>query len=464
MAREDMPYDDLNRFLSDLRDNGDLIEIAEETNPRFEMGALLRLLGEREGPAALFRNVRGFPGQNVAGNLLGHRRRIAQALGVREEEIAETYVARKNRRVPPVLVPDGPVLQVSLPTREIDLPLLLPAFTHHERDASPYLTCAVTFARDPETGRQSMGMHRIQIQSGRTMGICLATPPLSRFLRRAWELNRPLEVAVVIGPDPAVLIASVSRVPGGEDKMEIAGGFRRKPVVMVRCRSVDLHVPAHAQYLIEGIVEPGVLAHEGAFGDSTGTYVEAESPVIAVTAFSRREHAVYEALQTWSSEDDALLNLCFGSDLLEEVQKEYPFIRDLNLVPGTLCGQAIASVAPCPRPLRRAAMIALLTRNPFVKRVILVDEDVDIRNMREVQWALTMRFQADEDLLLLPGVQGSVIDPSTREDGSTCKAGLDATFARERAGVFEKIKVPPESQARARRILEKALGRPGRGS
>ena len=452
-------FDDLNSFLTALGETEDLVEISEEVDPKFEIGEILRLLGEREGPAALFSKVRGYSGKPIAGNMVGHRRRLALSFGVPEDELTATYLERKNGRIPPVFIQEAPVKQTSFPPEEIDLLQILPALTHHEKDASPYVTCAVTFARDIQTGRQSMGMHRIQVQSEKTLGICLATPPLSHFLQKAWKDNRPLEVAVVIGPDPAVLIASVTRCPGGEDKVEIAGGFKQKAVEMVSCDTVALRVPGSAQYLIEGTIRPGHLAHEGVFGDSSGTYVEAESPVIQVTSVSHRENPIYQALQTWSTEDNALLNLCFGSDLLEEVRKDHPFIRDLHLVAGTLCGQAIASVSPCSRPMRRSGLLALLTRNPFVKTAILVDEDVDIRNLQEVMWAVTTRFQADRDLLLLPGVQGSVIDPSSGTDGSSCKVGMDATFSRETAGIFQKIKIPPESQRRARQVLEIVLKR-----
>lgn len=452
-------YDDLNRFLAALRETGDLIEITEEVDPNFEIGAVLKLLGEREGPAALFPKVRGHPGKTIAGNVVGHRRRIALAFGVQEDELAAAYLERKNNRIPPVLVKEGPVKETSLRPHEIDLFQVLPALTHHEKDASPYLTCAVTFARDPQSGGQSMGMHRIQVQSERTLGICLGTPPLSHFLQRAWQQNRPLEVAVVIGLDPAVLTASVTRCPGGVDKIEIAGGFKRKAVEMVPSNTVDLRVPGSAQYSIEGTIHPGHLANEGIFGDSSGTYVEAQSPVIQVTSVSRRKDPIYQALQTWSSEDDALLNLCFGSDLLEDVRRDHPFVRDLHLVTGTVCGQVVAALSPCSAPLRRSAMVALLTRNPFVKTAIVVDEDIDIRNPREVTWVLTNRFQADRDLLLLPGVPGSMIDPSASADGSSCKVGMDATFDRDRASLFQKIRVPAEAQRRAEEILEQVLNR-----
>ena len=127
------------------------------------------------------------------------------------------------------------------------------------------------------------------------------------------------------------------------------------------------------------------------------------------------------------------------------------------MITGTVCAHAIVSVTSCPQPLLRTAMVAVLTRNPFIKMVIVVDEDIDIRNQREVQWAIATRFQADRDLILIPGVQGSVIDPSASPEGSSSKIGMDATFPKERLSVFEKITLPAESKKRAIELLDKAL-------
>jgi 2,5-furandicarboxylate decarboxylase 1 len=450
-------FDDLNSFLEVLRQEKDLVEISEQMSPRFEIGAFLRELGEGPGHAALFKDVEGFPGCLIAGNLLGHRRRIALAFGVEKEEVASTYLTRKHHRVPPVLVNDGPLKEITVDSGSVDLLQILPALTHHEKDASPYLTCAVSFAKDPESGKQSMGMHRIQIQGGKALSVHLATPPLSRFLEGSWKLNKPLEVAIVIGPDPAVLMASVSRVPEGDDKIDIAGGFRQRPVEMIECETVALTVPAHAQYLVEGTIEPGDMVPEGVFGDSTGTYVKAESPLIRVTSVSHRKNPIYQALQPWSSEDDALLNLCFGSDLMDEVKRDYPFVLDIHMISGTVFAHLVVSVDKCSGPARRSAMVALLNGNPFVKRVIVVDGDINIRNPREVEWAMATRFQPDRDLLLLPEVQGSMIDPSAFPHGVTCKRGMDATFSKKRIDLFEKVSVPVESEKRAKGILNRAV-------
>jgi 2,5-furandicarboxylate decarboxylase 1 len=415
-------YDDLKDLVGSLREDNDLVEIAEEVSPRYEVGAILGALGEEGGPAALFTNVAGFPGKPIAGNILGHRRRLAKAFGVKDSELSDAFLERKVQRIAPVEVQHTP---------------------------------AVTLARDPERGHQSMGLHRIQVRSERSLGIYLATPPLSHFLQRAWEMEKALEVAVVIGPDPAVLVGSVIWCPDGYDKLDIAGGLRQKAVEVVACDTVDLRVPAYSQYVIEGRIEPGDVASEGTFGESSGIYAEGDkSPVIRVAQVSHREAPLYQALQTWSAEDDALLNLCYGSVLLADLRKEFPFVRDLHIITGTVCAHVIVSVSSHERPMIRSAISAALTRNPFVKMVIAVSEDIDIRNHREVEWAVATRFQADRDLILIPGLQGSVIDPSASADGSSCKIGMDATYPKEREKSYQKIAVPAGILKRAREIVD----------
>jgi 2,5-furandicarboxylate decarboxylase 1 len=222
---------------------------------------------------------------------------------------------------------------------------------------------------------------------------------------------------------------------------------------------VDLLVPAQAQYLVEGVIQPGEIAPEGVFGESSGVYVHgAQSPVIRVQDLFHREKPLFQALQPWTSEDDTLINLCFGSGLLEELRKKFGFVKDLQLIAGTVGAHAVISVADGRRPVVRSALTALFTLNPFIKMAIVVDDDIDPRNYREVEWAVANRFQADRDLIILPGLQGSVIDPSAGADASVCKVGIDATFPKDRIDSYQKINVPEKSHRRALHILERASG------
>jgi len=434
-------YEDLGDFLDVLRDDGDLLEIDEEVDPRFEMGAVLRVVAAREGPAVLFTNVARSAGKIVAGNVLGHRRRAARVFGVGEADLVQTYLCRRKERIPPERTESAPVLAVQAGGDDPDLLEALPALTHHEKDSSPYLTCGVTLARDLETGKQSMGLHRIQIQSKNRMAIYLASPPLSFFLEKAKRLNRPLEVATVLGVDPAVLLASVTWSPEGNDKLEIAGAFRGKPVEVVRCRTVDLLVPARAQFLLEGVIQPGETASEGVFGESSGIYVQgSQSPVIRVQAVFHSKRPIFQALQPWTMEDDILFNLCFGSDLLDDLRKRFGFVKDLHLIAGTVGAHAVISVDENRKPLIRSALAALMTGR-HIKMAIVVNSDINIREPREVAWAMATRFQGDRDLIIMPGLHGLVIDPSAGEDASVCKVGIDATFPKGKSDTYQRINV-----------------------
>lgn len=445
--------EDLNEFIRTLDQKGDLIRVDQEMDTRLEIAHMLRVLGDRQGPAALFTNVRARPGARIVGNVLA-RRRIALALGTDEVHLAGTFVERVSKRIPPVRVESGPVKQVVIRSTHVDLNELLPALIHHEKDTAPYITCAVTFARDPESGLQSMGLHRIQVLSPNTLTICLASPPLADFLARAHAKGRSLEVAVVLGVDPATLIASVVWSPSGTDKLEIAGALRLRPVAVTRAETVDLVVPAEAQYVIEGTIDPGALAEEKQFGDSSGIYVgNVISPLIRCTAVTCRTEPLFQALQTWSAEDDSLFDLCFGSKMLRDASQIFPFILDVSLAKGTCACQANVTMAPTSDASRRAAICYILSANPFIKSVIALDDDIDPRNPEEVQWALATRFQADRDLITLPSMQGSVIDPSAGEGAVTCKTGLDATYPRQKRAQFEKIDVPTEVKQRVARIL-----------
>lgn len=453
------PYDGLKDFIAALSREGDLIEIEDEVNCRLEIAAILESLGQKGGPAAVFKKVKNHSGTVVAGNILGHRRRMAKALGVSVAEMGRFFLAGKSRRIAPVEIKTAPVREFVYRGNEVNIARDMPVLFHHEKDTSPYMTCAVTFAKDPKGGGQSMGMHRVQVRAERTLAICLATPPLSRFLKEASDTGKPLEVAVTIGLDPALLIASVASCPEGEDKIEIAGALRQKPVEMIKCQTVDLRVPAYAQYVLEGTIQPGNQAREGTFGESSGIYVrEVESPLIDVNVLYHQKDPVYQALQPWSSEDNEYFNLCFGADIMARLQRDFPFVVDVYLAPCTISGIVLLSVkAFSPAALVRSAVAAALTASPFIKMVIAVDEDVDLRDPRQVDWALATRFQADRDLIILPGVYGSVIDPSVSADGASCKVGFDATIPGKPREVFERITIPTEIQHRAKELLNKAV-------
>jgi 2,5-furandicarboxylate decarboxylase 1 len=439
-----MAHLDLRGFLDDLGD--DLIRVGEPYDPRFEVAALLSEV-QASGKAVLCENVKGRPGARIAGNLLSSRRLAARALGTSEDKLVDTYVARSTRRVPPVPAREAPVQEV-VHRRPDDVGALLPLLTHYEQDAAPFLTCGVVLARDPATGQRGMGIHRMMFKGGRRFGILLANPPLSQFLANAEASGKPLEVAVALGVDPAMLIAAVVKTgPLGPDKMDIAGSLRGAPVELVRGVTVDLEVPARAEVVLEGRVLPGVREPEGPFGENTGYYFSNTSPVVEIDAVTHREDFIFPALVPWTADVDTLLALAGGAELLGQLKGLVRGVVDLDIVPGTCSFAATVAVRDCPPHEVRRLIHLALNLDRRLKSVTVVDDDVDIRNPREVAWALATRFQAHRDLVVLDGMEGYVIDPSSA-GGTGAKMGFNAT--RGAGATFDKIAIPSAAVARAR--------------
>ncbi|MCM2251649.1 MAG: UbiD family decarboxylase [Ramlibacter sp.] len=442
-----MSYTDLRAFLSDL--GGDLLRIERAFEPRHEMAALLRAMPAKS-PAVLFENVTGYPGARVAGNLIASRRRMALALGTSEDKLSETYLQRTRTGIAPVHTRQAPVKEV-VHAAPADLLSLLPILTHYEKDAAPFITTGMVLCRDPKTERRGMGIHRMMAKGGNRLGIFLSNPPLSQFHANAEADGKPLEIAVALGVEPAILVASVVKSgPVGPDKMAIAGALRGAPVEMIRAETVDVDVPARAEIIIEGRVLPGVREPEGPFGENTGYYFSNVSPVVEVTAVTHRRDFIYPALCPWTEDVDTLLSLAAGTELLGQLRSQVAGVADLDLTAGTCSFSAVISVSKAkPTEVRRLIHLAL-TMDRRLKLVTVVDDDVDIRDPREVAWALATRFQPDRDTVILSGMEGYVIDPSC--GGATgSRIGMDAT--RGSGPEFDRITIPAAAAAKARAVM-----------
>jgi 2,5-furandicarboxylate decarboxylase 1 len=443
-----MGHRDLRSFLDGL---DDLIRVREPLDPKFEIAALLK---QAQGRAVLFEQVAGYPGVRIAGNLLSSRRLAAHALGTTEEGLIDAYVERSVKSVAPVQAAEVPAQEV-VHRDPADVGALLPLMTHHEKDAAPFLTCGMVLARDPVSGMRGMGVHRMMYKGksggGNRFGILLANPPLSLYLANAEREGRPLEVAVALGLDPAVFIASIVKTgPLGPDKMEIAGALAGAPVELARALTVDVEIPARAEVILEGRVLPGVREPEGPFGENTGAYFTNDSPVIEVSAVTHRKDFIFPALVPWTADVDTLLQLAGGAELLGQLQGLVRGVVDLELVPGTSSFAAVIAVRNCPSHEVRRLIHLALNLDRRLKVLTVVDDDVNLRDPREVAWAMSTRFRPERDTVVVNGLEGYIIDPSSA-GGSGSKIGFDAT--RGAGAQFDKIAMPPAAAARARAVL-----------
>ena len=297
-------FSDLNGFIRHLEDHGELVRVKERLSPLHEIPAAIRFIDQKWRSAALFEEVQGYD-VPVIGNLLGNRKRLEMALSAGDDLITQ-YLNRTNRPIKPVIRKEGPVKEVVL-TGHIDILKSMPVLTHHEKDAGPYLTSAVTIAKDPDTGVRGMGIHRIQVKGKNRVGILLASPPLSHFFKRFEERGKPMEVAIVVGMDPITFFSSVIWAPKGIDKFDLAGGLKGEAIELVSCESVDLEVPARAEFVLEGKVLPNKREKEGPFGESTGVYLTYDNPVAEIDVITHRQTPIYHALMPFTNEESVLM-------------------------------------------------------------------------------------------------------------------------------------------------------------
>lgn len=449
----------LRDFIKVLRKEGELLSLSKPFDPKYEISAIISELGKRKAPAVLFRKAKGFE-ISVIGNLFGTVRRLALALGIEEDRLIEDVIPRLENRITPVLISENPAEQVRVPTGKLDLLKILPALTHYSKDSGPYITSGISSARDPKTGVTGRGLHRMEVRGKNTLGISLLNPPLADIYAMHRKEGKKMEIATVIGVPPAVFIASIFKVPPDTDKLSVAGGLKGEPVETTMAETVDLDIPAHGEIVIEGYIDPRDKEEDGTLGESSGYYMAfGKSPTIHVTGFKYRKGALYHAVVPWAREVDSLLYLVHGLDFIPKMRKEIPSLRQIHLVPMTFGSHVVMSMDTDHKgEIRRALTLALSFT--MVKKVVVVDVDVDPQDDQEVEWALATRFQADRDLIVIPELRGQPIDPSSRWTGEgflTTKIGLDATRPKKEG--FEKVDVPEEVKRRLSPVLKDLMGR-----
>jgi 2,5-furandicarboxylate decarboxylase 1 len=445
-----MAFSGIKGFVEYLKDHGELLTLSTPLSPKFEIATILSELGKEEAPAILFRKVKGYP-LTIIGNLLGTKKRLSMALGVDHKNLFEEALHKLERKLPPVLVTDRSPKEVITEKGKIDLLKLLPILTHYSNDSGPYITSAITSARDLRNGTIGRGLHRMEVRGRNKLGISLLNPPLSEIFAQYKKESKKMEVATVIGLDPAILIASVFKVPLGTDKLSVAGGLRGKPIPMVKAETVDLDIPA-AEITIEGFIDPKGKEKDGVLGESSGYYMTfPKSPTIHVTAITYQKKACFQAILPWGLEVDNLLSFIHGINFIPKMKKEIPSLQEIHLIPKTFGCHVVMSIkTDDKKEIRRALTFALSFSN--IKKAIIVDVDVEVEDSQEVEWAMATRFQGDKDLMIIPNLRGQPIDPSSREGFLTTKIGIDATKPRKEG--FEKVDVLKEVKSRLVPILK----------
>ncbi|MBI4636673.1 MAG: UbiD family decarboxylase, partial [Candidatus Rokubacteria bacterium] len=318
-----------------------------------------------------------------------------------------------------------------------------------EGDAGPYLTAAISFAKDPTREIWNCAYNRLMPKGRDTTSLHL-TPGkhLLEFHRIAESRGEPLPVAFVIGVHPALALGALAIGSIDEDERAIMGSLLGEPLELVKCVTSDLFVPAHAELVIEAEILPRERAAEGPFGEFTGYSLgERQREVVRVKAVTHRRDALFQDISVAHLDHLLLSTIPMEANLYRAVRAMVPSLRAVRVPAPFTCYVSIEQRVP---GQAKNAILAALGADLYLKRVVVVDEDVDIFDDRQVTWAIATRCQPDRDLTIVTAVRGSDLDPSTREDGLGAKWGVDATAKPSLAAYTPRHRVPPEVWRRIR--------------
>lgn len=480
MSKENIEVYDLRSALELLKTiPGQLNETNEEVNPHAELSGVYRHIGAggtvmrptQEGPAMIFNNITGHENAKIVIGLLASRKRVGYLLGETPERLGLLLNEAVQNPIPPVTIPNEKALCQEVvhyaTDPDFDVRKLVPAPTNTAEDAGPYITLGMCYASNPENGESDVTIHRMCLQSKDEISIFLqpGARHIGFFRELAEAKGQPLPISISIGVDPAIEIGSCFEPPTtplGYDELCVAGAIRKKPVELVKCLTVNERAIANAEYVIEGEILPNVRIKED-INSNTGKAMpefpgycgpaNPELPIIKVKAVTTRKNPIMQTCIGPSEEHVSMAGIPTEASILAMVNKAMPG-KLLNVYCASPGGGKYIAIMQfkksVPSDEGRQRQAALLAFSAFaeLKHVYLVDEDVDCFDLSDVMWAMTTRFQANIDMIPIPGVQCHPLDPSNSPSyshtisarGVACKAIFDCTVPFDQKHRFERAK------------------------
>jgi len=455
---------DLRGFIKILEKRGQLKRISALVDPDMEIAEISNRMLQKGGPGLLFENVKGasFP---VAVNLMGTVERICWAMNMEKPEELETLgkkLSMLQQPKPPKKISQAidfgkvlfdvvkakpgrdffpPCQQVVIQGQDLDLNKL-PLIRPYRGDAGKIITLGLVITKDCETGIPNVGVYRLQLQSQNTMTVhWLSVRGGARHLRKAAERGKKLEVAIALGVDPLIIMAAATPIPVDLSEWLFAGLYGGSGVNLARCKTVDLEVPADSEFVLEGTITPGEVLPDGPFGDHMGYYGGVEdSPLVRFQCMTHRKDPVY--LTTFSGlppKEEAMMAIALNRIYTPILRQQVSEIVDFFLPMEALSYKAaIISIDKAyPGQARRAALAfwSALPQFTYTKFVIVVDKDINVRDPRQVVWAISSKVDPTRDVFILPNTPFDTLDFASEKLGLGGRMGIDAT-----------TKIPPETE------------------
>ena len=474
MMNSFMPINDIHELIEVLDKAGELKRIKTEVDPDLEVAEILRRTMYQNGPALLFENVKGYE-MPILGNAFGSMRRLELALETDDfTEIGKRIADMTKMEIPKGVfnklkkLPELSKMSESFPNSEKSGPVTeiidenptfskIPILKTWHKDAGKFITFGLTASKHPTTGVRNLGVYRIQIVDD--------THALMHWQKHkrgaqheiiSKQKNDRIEVAIIIGGEPATMFSAVAPVPEGLDKYLFAGITRKKGIDTVKCKTVDIEVPANAEIVLEGYVDSSDIRDEGPFGDHTGYYTPKEPyPTFTLTGIMQRKNPIYVTTVVGKPIlEDAYIGKVIERSFLPLIQMIHPEVVDFDMPgAGWFQGMAIISIKKTYPGQAKKVMMGLwgMGQLALTKMFVVVDDDVNVHDINDVIWAITTRVDAARDITIIDRTPTDTLDPASPLVNLGSKLGIDATqktpeegFERE---IQEKVEVDNETKS-----------------
>ena len=406
-----------------------VIEITEELSSEFEVAKVLRKYPK---DTVIVKNIKGFDIPVISG-ICNTREKIAKSINCEVGEITEKIIEAMEKPIKVDKFTDFSDYETS----DVNLDKI-PILTHYKRDGGAYITAGVVFARDPETGIQNASIHRMMVLDNKRLVIRIVPRNLYTYFQKAQKLGKDLEIAIAIGMDPAILLASTTSIPIDYDEMDVANAFKGGNLELIKCG--NLNVP-QADIILEGKISVTETVPEGPFVDLTDTYdIIRDQPIINLETMHIKKDAVYHAIIPAGFEHKLLQGLPQEPRIFKAVKNAVPTVENVVLTEGGCCWlHAVVSIRKQTEKEKKNAIMAALSAHPSLKHCVVVDTDVNVFDAEDVEYAISTRVKGDRDIMIVPNVRGSSLDPVAESDGTTTKIGVDATKSLKTLEKFERV-------------------------
>ena len=457
-----MVIEDINDFISELEKNNELKRVQTQVDSNLEIAEIMRRQMYSNGPAILFENIKDYQ-MPILANAFGSMKRLEIGLEMTDfKEIGQRIVEMTKMDIPsgilnkikklpelskmtesfPKFETSGPVTEITSSSASFDD---LPILKSWPNDAGRFITLGLVATNHPQTKIRNLGVYRIQILDG--------THALMHWQKHkrgahhseiSKDKGEKIPTAIIIGGDPATIFSSIAPVPEGLDKFLFAGITRKKGIKMVKCKTIDLEVPANAEIVLEGYVDPQDLRDEGPFGDHTGYYTPVEPfPTFTLTGIMKRKNPIYVTTVVGKPIlEDAYIGKVIEQSFLPLIRMFHPEVVDFSMpAAGWFQGLAIISIKKRYPGQAKKVMMGLwgMGQLSLTKMFVVVDEDVNVHDMNEVIWAVTTRADAARDTVIIDNTPTDTLDPASPLVNLGSKLGIDATQKTSEEGFVREI-------------------------